>query len=68
LSLVFVFFVPIPAMVFLAIWFFSQFAINQPGVAWQAHVAGFLIGLGVTALLRAPLERRLRKIHAPLPY
>lgn len=68
LSLVIVFFVPIPAMVFLAIWFFSQFAINQPGVAWQAHVAGFLIGLGVTALLRAPLERRLRKIHAPLPY
>jgi membrane associated rhomboid family serine protease len=68
LSLVFVFFVPIPAMVFLAFWFFSQFAFNQPGVAWQAHVAGFIVGLGITALLRTPLTRRLRKIHAPLSY
>ena len=47
---------------------FSQFFFNQPGVAWQAHVAGFLIGLGVTAVLRNPLQRRLRKIHAPLSY
>ena len=68
LALVFVFFVPIPAMFFLAFWFFSQFAFNQPGVAWQAHVAGFIIGLGVTAVLRAPLTRRLRRIHAPLSY
>ena len=68
LALLFVFFVPIPAFIFLAIWFFSQFGINDPGVAWQAHVAGFLIGLGITALLRAPLQRRLRRIHAPLPY
>lgn len=68
LSLVFVFFVPIPAMIFLAIWFFSQFAFNQPGVAWQAHVAGFIIGLGITAMLRTPLTRRLRKIQAPLSY
>ena len=68
LSLVIVFFVPIPAMVFLAIWFFSQFAINEPGVAYQAHVAGFLIGLGITALLRNPLQRRLQRLHAPLSY
>jgi membrane associated rhomboid family serine protease len=57
------FFVPIglPAIVFLAIWFASQFAISGPstGIAWEAHVAGFLAGATVAAVLRRPLLARV---------
>jgi len=46
-SLLFVFilvtFVRIPARVFLIIWFFLQFFASE-GVAWLAHVGGFLFG------------------------
>jgi membrane associated rhomboid family serine protease len=49
--------VAIPAIFFLGIWLVSQFLLVDPssGVAWQAHVAGFLFGLLVTL----PLRRRL---------
>ncbi len=65
LSLVFVVFVPIPAMVFLAFWFFSQFAIPSEAVAWEAHVVGFIFGLGVALVFRDRLRDRLTRIHAP---
>ncbi len=65
LTLVVVFFVPIPAIVFLVIWFLSQFGVADPGVAWQAHVGGFLAGMGITALLRRHLVARLAAIHRP---
>jgi len=68
LTLLFVFFVPIPAMYFLGFWFFSQFAIADVNVAWEAHVGGFLLGVLVTLPLRASLLRRIREIHAPVSF
>jgi rhomboid family protein len=64
-SLVFVFFVPIPAFVFLALWFIGQFGQQDTGVAWQAHVVGFAVGVAITALMRPSLTRRLAQIHSP---
>ncbi len=51
----------VPAWVFLAIWFGSQFWIagSSPDVAWDAHVAGFAFGVGVALLLRRRLIDRL---------
>ena len=61
------FLVPVPAMFFLGIWFLLQlweggFSVTHPsaggGVAFFAHVAGFLFGLVTVRLLavRKPLE------------
>ena len=50
--------VPIPASIYLGIWFLFQFLSGfqtEPGgggVAWWAHVGGFIAGLGMTAGLR----------------
>lgn len=51
----------VPAWVFLAIWFVSQFWIagSSPDVAWDAHVAGFAFGLAVALLMRRRLIDRL---------
>ena len=44
--------VPVPAWIFLSGWFIAQFALpSGSGVAWMAHVGGFLAGLGVVRLL-----------------
>ena len=50
--------VAIPAVFFLGIWFVSQFVLvdETAGIAWEAHVAGFLFGMAVAL----PLRRRLR--------
>ena len=64
LTLVFVFFVPIAALWFLAIWFFSQFFITDLGVAWQAHVGGFVAGVVITLPLREAILRRITRLHA----
>ncbi len=61
LTLVFIFLVPIPALLILGYWFFLQFVagvsslggIEQGGVAWWAHIGGFLMGFTVTALVRS---------------
>jgi len=47
----------VPAVLFLGIWFVSQFALasESSGVAWEAHVFGFLFG----AVLALPFRRRL---------
>ena len=60
--LFFIFFVPLPAVVFLGVWFAMQFlsAISSEttrislhgGVAWWAHVGGFVLGMLLTILLR----------------
>ena len=68
LTLVLIRIVAIPAMVFLGIWIVSQFflADGASGIAWEAHVAGFLFGVLVTL----PLRRRLlaNTLHPdPLP-
>jgi membrane associated rhomboid family serine protease len=51
-------FVDIPAWIFLGIWFLSQFLIGAgSGVAWMAHVGGFLAGIGLIRLLAGPRKR-----------
>jgi len=57
LTLVFFWIVAVPAVVFLGIWFVSQFLFVDPaaGIAWEAHVAGFVFGV----LVALPLRRRL---------
>jgi membrane associated rhomboid family serine protease len=60
LTLVFIFLVPIPAVIILGFWFVLQFLSGlsslgvaaSGGVAWWAHVGGFLLGLFLTALLK----------------
>jgi membrane associated rhomboid family serine protease len=49
-TLVFITIIPLwprlPAAVLLVVWFVSQFYIgNNSGVAWMAHVAGFIFGV-----------------------
>jgi len=44
--LIFITFVDIPASVFLGLWFFFQFFYaGSGGIAWLAHVGGFIIGI-----------------------
>jgi membrane associated rhomboid family serine protease len=50
-TLVFIWIVPVPAFFLLIIWFFGQ-VMNigmSGGVAWFAHIGGFLIGLFIIA-------------------
>ena len=68
LSLVFFFFVPIPAIVFLGIWFVSQFGITDVSVAWEAHVAGFVFGMLLTLALRRHLQKKVALLHATSRY
>ena len=65
LTLLFVFFVPIPALYFLGFWFLSQFAVADASIAWEAHVAGFLVGVLITLPLRDALLRRVLQLHTP---
>jgi membrane associated rhomboid family serine protease len=55
LSLLFIFRVLVPAWVFLGAWFAAQlFLVNHSGIAWMAHVGGFLAGVGLVRLFAAP--------------
>ncbi|MBX7111212.1 MAG: rhomboid family intramembrane serine protease [Dehalococcoidia bacterium] len=67
ISLVVITLLPIPAAVFLGLWFVMQFLVGDPGVAWEAHVIGFLAGAAITVLFRGPLLRRIERIHRRLP-
>jgi membrane associated rhomboid family serine protease len=57
------FFIPValPAALFLILWFAGQFALvgGATGIAWQAHVGGFVFGAVVSFMLRGPLLRRV---------
>ena len=68
LSLVFVFFVPVPALFFLGVWFILQFGISDVTTAWEAHVAGFVVGVLVTLPLRNRLLGRVGALHATTRY
>ena len=61
------FFIPIalPAVMFLLIWLGSQFALSSAdsGIAWEAHVAGFVFGALVALVFRKPLLARVRAHH-----
>jgi membrane associated rhomboid family serine protease len=60
LTLIFVFLIPIPAVFVLGYWFLLQFlgglsalgSISTGGVAWWAHVGGFLLGMLFAGLSR----------------
>ncbi len=60
LMLFFIFLIPIPAIIVLGYWFVLQFlsgirefgAAATGGVAWWAHIGGFLLGLAITAVVR----------------
>jgi membrane associated rhomboid family serine protease len=43
--------VQVRAWIFLGLWFVLQFLLPNAGVAWMAHVGGFLAGLGLARLL-----------------
>jgi membrane associated rhomboid family serine protease len=68
LTLFFFVFVQVPALLFLGFWFISQFGIGEIGVAWEAHVAGFVFGVVVTLPVRAFLLRRVAALHATVRY
>ncbi len=55
--------VPLPAWIFLGIWFLTQFFVGDAGVAWEAHVFGFVAGFGLS-LLALPLLRRRTAIES----
>jgi membrane associated rhomboid family serine protease len=55
MTLIFIRIVAIPAVWFLGIWFVSQFLFTDGGVAWEAHVAGFVFG----AIITIPFRRSL---------
>ncbi len=65
LSWFFFIYVPIPALFFLGIWFFSQFGVQDEAVAWHAHVGGFAAGILITMPLRQSLLRRVGSLHSP---
>jgi membrane associated rhomboid family serine protease len=60
LTLVFIFPIPVPAVIFLGIWYVLQFLAGistigmkvTGGVAVWAHVGGFLLGMLLTAMVR----------------
>jgi membrane associated rhomboid family serine protease len=62
LTLVFIFLIPIPAVLVLGAWFALQFLsgvgslgmASSGGVAVWAHIGGFLMGMAITALLKDP--------------
>ena len=59
LSLVGWFVIPVPASLFLLFWFVAQFGLGGTGVAWEAHVGGFLFGCLVSLFARRQLLRRV---------
>jgi membrane associated rhomboid family serine protease len=61
----FIFFREITAKWLLGFWFISQFFLGSgSGVAWMAHVGGFVFGVLVGLLLRT----RVRREREPLPW
>ncbi|MDW8262010.1 MAG: rhomboid family intramembrane serine protease [Phycisphaerales bacterium] len=67
------FFFEIPAIVYLAVWFYSQLfngvlslaaPDNVGGIAWWAHVGGFAVGLTLHRLFLLPRVQRPRSRQA----
>ena len=51
------FLLPVPAILLIGLWFVGQFAVGDVGVAWEAHVAGFIAGVVLTLVGRPFLAR-----------
>ena len=58
-SLVGLWLVPLPAALFLGIWFIAQFGLGGTNVAWEAHAGGFVFGLIAALFLRRRLMTRV---------
>jgi membrane associated rhomboid family serine protease len=58
--LIFIKIVELPAVLLLTIWFFMQILFSQEGVAWYAHVGGFIFGLLTIKLFAIRAKRRRR--------
>ena len=66
-SIVFFYLVPVPAVLFLGLWFVGQFLVTDAGVAWEAHAGGFAFGALVSLPFRGLLlrhDQRVRQGHA----
>jgi membrane associated rhomboid family serine protease len=50
---------PLPAALFLGVWFILQFGLGGTNVAWEAHAGGFVFGAALTLLIRRRLLRRV---------
>jgi membrane associated rhomboid family serine protease len=59
LSLLGWFILPVPAALFLGVWFIAQFGLGGTNVAWEAHAGGFVFGFALTLLYR---RRALRRV------
>ncbi|MGH9198572.1 MAG: rhomboid family intramembrane serine protease, partial [Acidimicrobiia bacterium] len=59
----------IPALLFLGIWFVSQFLLAgaESNIAWEAHVAGFAFGLIVAMVGRRWLMRHSTAVEHHYP-
>ena len=59
----------LPAILFLGIWFLSQFLLvgGDTNVAWEAHVAGFLFGVLVALVARRKLRAHSTAVETRLP-
>lgn len=61
------FFLPfqVPALIFLGLWFFGQFALAgvETNIAWEAHVAGFAVGVLYASVNRNRFRRRVSRVR-----
>jgi membrane associated rhomboid family serine protease len=64
-TLVFFFIVEIPAILLLTIWFFMQvlYSTSMNGVAWYAHIGGFIFGLLTAKLFVRKSGRKSRPLR-----
>jgi membrane associated rhomboid family serine protease len=65
----FVTFITLPSAILLGLWFLGQFLAAtrsgaEPGIAWFAHVGGFLFGIAAARLFVRP-PKRLRLMYHP---
>jgi membrane associated rhomboid family serine protease len=59
----------VPAWFFLGVWFLGQFLLpSNSGVAWMAHVGGFLAGLGAVRLLARTLPQSPTRSSSEVEY
>jgi membrane associated rhomboid family serine protease len=66
LSLIWFFPLYLPAVFVLGLWFVMQFATNpNEGVAWQAHVGGFVFGALVALATRGLFGPRAPRLRTP---
>jgi membrane associated rhomboid family serine protease len=57
--IIFIKIIELPAILLLSIWFFMQIMYSQAGgVAWYAHIGGFIFGLITIKLFERKMDRR----------